>query len=221
MSKDRRFSLDEDFMNYSIDDLLYGSMQYLATFHPVKKQLYLTKQNLMKNRKVLYALCNLDSRKLKAHIQKLTDKGLVKEEEIECGNIAIPSYIFPYDYDGGYQLVDYDMLWYLVSTRNKFAVQIYVYLLNKYLWKAQTKEKYVFTNKELQIALGYSANTELAGSAITNVLNSLSREGLIGIEEFYEELIDISGNRVLAPKKRLSFVAQKEQDINQAKTLQF
>lgn len=218
---ERRFSLEEDFMNYSIDDLLYGAMQYLATFHPVKKQLYLTKQNLMKNRKVLYALCNLDSRKLKAHIQKLIDKGLVKEEEIECGNTAIPSYTFPYDYDGGYQLVDYEMLWYLVSTRNKFAIQIYVYLLNKFLWKTQTKEKYVFTNKELQIALGYSENTELVGSAITNVLNSLSREGLIGIEEFYEEIIDISGNRILAPEKRLCFVAQKEQDIKQAKTLQF
>lgn len=96
MSKERRFSLDRDFMNYSIDDLLYGAMQYLATFHPAKKKLYLTKQNVTKNKKDIYTLCNLDSRKLKAHIQKLIDKGLIGEEDID----GYPSYTFPYDYDG-------------------------------------------------------------------------------------------------------------------------
>ena len=206
---ERRFSLDEDFMNYAVDDLLYGAMQYLATFHPVKKKLYLTEQNLKKNRKVLYALCDLDSRKLKAHIQKLMNRELVAAEDID--NYA--SYTFPYDYDGCYQLVDYEMLWYLVSTRNKFAIQIYVYLLNKYLWKNQTREKYIFTNKELQIALGYSEDTKLAGTAITNVLESLSREGIIAFEEFYEEMIDSRGNRVLSPKKRLKFVARTKAEL--------
>ena len=108
-------------------------MQYLATFHLAKEKLYLTKQNLMKNKKDIYTMCNLDSRKLKAHIQKLMDKGLLKEEDID----GYPSYTFPYDYDGGYQLINYEMLWYLVSTRNKSAIQVYVYLLNKYLWKKQ------------------------------------------------------------------------------------
>ena len=129
----------------------------------------------MKNKKDIYTLCNLDSRKLKAHIQKLIDKGLIKEEMID----EYPSYTFPYDYDGGYQLIDYEMLWYLVSTRSKSTLQIYVYLLNKYLWKAETKENYIFTNKELQVALGYSENTKLANSIMSNILESLSREGII------------------------------------------
>lgn len=209
MSKDRRFSLDEDFMNYSIDDLLYGAMQYLATFHPAKRQLYLTKQNLMKNKKVLYTMCNLDSRKLKAHIQKLIDKGLIKEEMID----EYPSYTFPYDYDGGYQIINYEMLWYLVSTRSRFAIQIYVYLLNKYLWKAQTEEDYIFTNKELQVALGYSKDSNLAGSAITNVLESLSREGIIKIVDEWQEMTNINGTQTKTCRHRLVFIAQTKEDL--------
>lgn len=205
----RRFSLDEDFMNYSIDDLLYGAMQYLATFHPVKKQLYLTKQNLMKNKKDIYTLCNLDSRKLKAHIQKLMDKGLVKEEEID----GIAAYTFPYDYDGGYQLIDYEMLWYLVSTRSKSALQVYVYLLNRYLWKAETKETYVFTNKELQVAVGYSENTKLANSIMSNVLESLSREGLIKFVDEWQEMTNINGTQSKTCRHRLVFIAQTKQDL--------
>lgn len=213
MSKERRFSLDDDFMNYSIDDLLYGAMQYLATLHPVGKKLYLTKQNLMKNKKNIYTMCNLDSRKLKAHIQKLMEKRLIKEEEIECGGKNIPAYTFPYDYNGGYQLVDYEMLWYVVSTRNKSAIQVYVYLLNKYLWKAQTKEEYIFTNKELQVAVGYSENTKLANSIMTNILESLSREGIIKFQEYYEEKVAEDGLTTPTPKKRLIFVARKKEDL--------
>ena len=205
----RRFSLDDDFMNYSIDDLLYGAMQYLATFHPVKKQLYLTKQNLMKNKKDIYAICNLDSRKLKAHIQKLIDKGLIKEEMIG----EYPSYTFPYDYDGGYQLIDYEMLWYLVSTRSKSSLQIYVYLLNKYLWKAETEEDYIFTNKELQIAVGYSENTKLANSIMSNILESLSREGIIRFVDEWQEMTNINGTQTKTCRHRLVFIAQTKEDL--------
>lgn len=209
MSKDRRFSLEEDFMNYSIDDLLYGSMQYLATFNPAAKKLYLTKANLTKNKKDIYALCDLNSRTLKTHIQKLIDKGLVKEEEMD-GNMC---YTFPYDYDGGYQLVNYEMLWYLVSTRNKSALQVYVYLLNKYLWKAQTNDTYIFTNKELQVAVGYSENSNLAGSIMSNILESLSREGIIKFVDFFDTAISADGVETPTPKKRLLFIAQTKKDL--------
>ena len=105
------------------------------------------------------------------------------------------------------------MLWYLVSTRSKSSLQIYVYLLNKYLWKTQTEEKYVFTNKELQIALGYSENTKLANSIISNILESLSREGIIRFVDFYETSFSASGAEIPTPKKRLIFVAQTKEDL--------
>ena len=209
MSKDRRFSLEEDFMNYSVDDLLYGTMQYLATFHPAKKQLYLTRKNLIKNKKDIYTLCNLNSRTLNTHIKKLIEKGLVKEEEID----GCPSYTFPYDYDGGYQLVNYEMLWYLVSTRNKSALQVNVYLLNKYLWKAQTNDTYIFTNKELQIAVGYSESSNLAGSIMANILESLSREGIIKYVDFFDTAISAEGVETPTPRKRLLFIAQTKKDL--------
>ena len=44
----RRLSLEDNFMNYGIDDLLFGSMYYLATFHPGVGKLYLTKKNYLK-----------------------------------------------------------------------------------------------------------------------------------------------------------------------------
>ena len=52
-TKERRFSLENDFMNYSIDDLLLGYLQYLATFDVAKKRLYLWKKIYLKNRKTI------------------------------------------------------------------------------------------------------------------------------------------------------------------------
>ena len=40
-------------MNYSIDDLLLGYLQYLATFDVAKKRLYLWKKIYLKNRKTI------------------------------------------------------------------------------------------------------------------------------------------------------------------------
>lgn len=51
--------------------------------------------------------------------------------------------------------MNYEMLSYLVNTRNSNAIKIYIYLLNKFQWK----EKYVFTLKELLVAIGYSENS--------------------------------------------------------------
>lgn len=215
MEKTRRFSLENDFMNYSIDDLLFGIMCHLATYHPKEERIYLTKQNLSKNRKVIYNCCNLNSRTLKSHIDKLIEKGLVKEEDVDCGNAVYPCYTFPYDYDTNYQIVDWELLWYLISTRNKGCIQVYIYLINKYLWKEKSEEKYVFTNKELQVALGYSPNTELADSFISNILESMAREGIIKFEEFYAEQTLDNGEIVPKPQKKLLFVAKRKSDLKQ------
>lgn len=206
MNYTRRFSLEENFMNYSTDDLLYGIMQYLATYHPTDEELYLSKKNLTKNKKEIYALCDLNARSLKRHLEKLIDAGLIEEKEL--------SYTFPYDFDERYQIIDWEMLWYVVSTRNKFAIKIYVYLLNKFLWKQTTKEHYIFTTQELVEALGYSScRNYVAESAINNVLESFSREGVISFSNYYEEHLFDNGTSVPTPKKRLDFVAAKKSEI--------
>lgn len=54
----------------------------------------------------------------------------------------VDAYVFPKPPETSlrYQLIDNEMLWYVVSTRNKQAVKIYTYLVNKFLWKRQTQE---------------------------------------------------------------------------------
>lgn len=214
MSYTRRFSLEQDFMNYSTDDLLYGALQYLATYHPEAENLYISKKVLTKNKKEIYSLCDLNAQSLKRHLNKLLEAGLIEETQLTCENAEVPVYTFPYNIDDRYQLVDWEMLWYVVSTRNKFAVKIYIYLLNKFLWKQQTNEYYVFTIQEILRAMGYGYNRNyVAESAVKNVLESFSREGVISFCDYYETHILSDGSEVPTPKKRLTFVANNKAEI--------
>lgn len=212
----RRMSLEDNFMNYSVDDILFGAMYYLATYHPHKKILYLTKNNFTKNKKNIKGVCgDISTQKLNRHLAKLMEDGLVQEQDIPSGDKTYPSYIFPYEYKTRYQLIENEMLWYIVSTRNAQAVKLYVYLLNKYNWKKEEKDTYIFTYKELVEALGYSANSANypAITLVKNVLESFAREGVIKFESFYEEMITTNGKVVPTPKKRLLFVASSKNDL--------
>lgn len=77
-----------------------------------------------------------------------------------------------------YQLIENEMLWYVVSTRNKQAVKIYTYLLNKHLWKQLTQDTYVFTKRELLEAIGYSktSNNNLMLSMVGNILEAFKEK---------------------------------------------
>ena len=74
-ARKRRLSLEGNFMNYSTDDLLFGAMLYLATYHPEVGKLYLTKKNYTKNRKNFYNLCDdtSNAKTLKRHLDKLIE----------------------------------------------------------------------------------------------------------------------------------------------------
>ena len=204
-------------MNYDSNDLLYGALQYLATYHPELHCLYLTKKNYTKSKQELMNLCGLDSRGIKRHLDRLIEKGLIKERTIFVGEnkVEYECFTFPYNEKDKYQLVNIEMLWYVVSTRNKQAVRIYIYLLNKYKWKAQTGERYEFSNKELVEALGYSpkGNNALASSMSSNILESFKREGVIDYAEYYEQRIDNAGKQIPMPKKALVFVASSKSDL--------
>jgi hypothetical protein len=204
-------------MNYSVDDILFGAMYYLATYHPHEQKLYLTKKNFAKNKTISKAVCGeISTQKLNRHLAKLIEDGLIQEKNMKSGGETYPSYIFPYEYKEKYQLVESEMLWYIVSTRNAQAVKLYIYLLNKFNWKKQEEnDYYIFTNRELIGALGYSTNSanNLANTMVNNVLESFSREGVIKFESFYEEMITTNGKTVPTPKKRLLFVASSKNDL--------
>lgn len=213
----RRFSLERDFMDYDSNDLLYGALQYLATYHPELKMLYLTKKNYTKSKKELMNLCGLDSRGIKRHLDRLIEKGLIKEKTIYVGEnkVEYECFTFPYNHKDKYQIVNNEMLWYVVSTRNKQAVRIYIYLLNKYNWKSQSGDSYEFSNKELVEVLGYSTNgkNSLASSLVSNILESFKREGIIDYSEYYETRIDNCGREIPTPKKSLNFVARTKSEL--------
>lgn len=209
----RRFSLEENFMNYDSNDLLYGALQYLATYHPELHLLYLTKKNYTKSKQELMAICGLDSRGIKRHLDRLIEKGLIKEKKIYVGEnkVEYECFTFPYDAKEKYQIINNEMLWYVVSTRNKQAVRVYIYLLNKYNWK----KDYEFSNKELVEALGYSPNGKnaLVSSMVSNILESFKREGVIDYDEYYETRIDNCGRQIPTPKKKLVFVASNKNQL--------
>lgn len=207
----RRMSLEENFMHYSIDDLLFASMVYFATYDPITKRLYLSKKNYGKHRKEIATLCDCTTRALRDHLKKLLSNNLVEETDIlgEHGD-TIPSYTFPYDVKDKYQIVNNEMLWYVINTRNKQGVKVYSYLLNKFIWKRQTGEKYVFTNREIISALGYiSIDYGIISSMITNLLKSFCREGVIQITKFHEIQPNEYGNPVPVPRMGLEFVAEE------------
>ena len=72
---------------------------------------------------------------------------------------------------------------------------------------------FVFTNKDILKKLGYSTNNKNASAAISNILESLSKEGIIKYEDYYETCVNSKGESLPTPKKRLLFVASKKEEI--------
>lgn len=220
MTVERRFSLEEDFMNYKTNDLLYSFMRSLSTASPqydengkyICHREYLTKKAFNKEKKVIAGICGCTTRTIANHINKLAEAGLIDEgiEVIKVNGVEYEyeCYWFPYDKEGNYKLLNKEFLKYLVYTRNTHAIRIYLYLLNKYEWK----KNYIFTKKELKEVLGYAESTKSADELIGCVLDSFSREGIIKYEKHYEEA-DVGTKTVPVERMKLLFVTKKEDEL--------
>lgn len=201
MKEPRRFSLDEDFMNHNTDDLVYGFMRSISTTEEfadpkqpaIKYREYLKIKDLKKEKKILAGICGVSTQQINNKIKKLIETGLVEEENIVVKSngkeYIYPSYIFPFDYDGTYKIIEKEMVKYLVDTRTAFAIRIYLYLLNK----TGVNPHYVFTVRELTTkALGYAESTQSADEIVGHILQSFYREGLI---KFHTEWFTIENPR--------------------------
>lgn len=230
MSKEapeRRFSLEEDFMNFNTDDLLYGFLRSLSTAEPLyekgklsgKYQEYLTKKEYLKNKKAIAGICGCSTRTVERHLERLFECGLLEEgiKEVIIDNkdgtessYDYPCFWFPYDEKGKYKLLDKEMVSYLVATRNPQCIRVYLYLLNKFEWKTN----YSFTLLELQKALGYSENTKGLSTMFGNIVDSLAREGIIRYENTYEYIQE--GEELhKVPRKVLKFVAKSVNQLRE------
>lgn len=207
----RIFSLGENFMDFHTDDIVYGFMRTLSTARPVDKEKkiyeeYLPMTMLAPEKKMLANWFGCSVRNVNYKIDKLIEKKLVATKII--GNETC--YIFPVKADkkNPFRLVNKKILQYLVYTRNNQCIRIYLYLLNKFLWKEtlnqkkeeEDEQKYIFTVQEIKEALGYNPNTKTVNKMISAVLASFNKEGIIS----YETKTDTKevGGRVI-PVKRL------------------
>lgn len=227
----RVFSLEEDFMNWKTNDLLYAFMRCLSTAKPeedsngkmmktangkVKYREYLPIKTFKKNKKLIAEICGCTTRTIENQLNAMFDKGILDEgvEIIKVNNkeYNYECFWFPYDYDGTFKIVDKDVIEYLVHTRNGQAIRIYLYLLNKFQWK----KDYVFTIQEIKEALGYSATTKTADSLIKNVLASFKAEGVIKYEKFFDE-VDVGGlndyKTIPVERMKLKYVATKRAEL--------
>ena len=199
----RKFSLEDDFMNLTIDDMVYGYIQHMATFAPELKKLYVLVDTVSMEKKDIARIIGRTPRTVTNRIKKLLDNGLLVEEQITLNGVNRLSYVIPQETKGKYQIIYDEMLYYLICTRTTDCIKIYLYLKNKYDWKKKTNEYYSFTNAEILSALGYSDNYNGNASArVQCILDSFMREGVIKWAS-YTEMIGSN----TAPKKRLLFVA--------------
>ena len=199
----RKFSLEDDFMNLTIDDMVYGYIQHMATFAPELKKLYVLVDNVSMEKKDIARIIGRTPRTVTNRIKKLLDNGLLVEEQIALNGANRLCYVIPQETKGKYQIIYDEMLYYLICTRTTDCIKIYLYLKNKYDWKKKTNEYYSFTNAEILSALGYSDNYNGNASArVQCILDSFMREGVIKWAS-YTEMIGSN----TAPKKRLLFVA--------------
>ena len=216
----RRFETTpaQGWLLYNNNDLLYGLIQYLATYNPkeedINHRLYLTKVNLTKNKKLIMSLCGFNNAKTYGrHLQRLIDNNLLEEFTLELDGHSYPSYGVVVNYNANYKVIDRDWLYYLIGTRSNQALKVYFFLLDRYEWKLKEDDYYVFTNKEIKTFLGYAGSSnQNVGILINNILDSFQREGIIKIEEFYDECISDEGNVTPTPRKRILFVARSEEE---------
>lgn len=122
-------------------------------------------------------------------------------------------YTFPYKYEKQYMIIDNEMLWYIVSTRNKQAVRVYLRLLSWYKSMENSKEDFIFTNKHIITSLGYSETSTIMNSYITNILESFAREGVIKYETVEQEFYTNEGKEMRTYRKKLIFVAKSIEQL--------
>ena len=203
----RRFSLEQDFMNYSTDDLIYGYLQCKSTFDTSNQQRYIAAVTVAQLKKNMAAMIGKTARTVTNRLSKLVEKGLLKEDTKDGQSIYILT-----ENSERYQLINYDILFYLLINRSAQSIRVYVYLLNKYLWKKETNENYIFTLSELKDALGYAETTKTADIILDTILKSFYREGLIKWREIVDSK-NVNGKVIPVIRKELLSVVESQDQL--------
>lgn len=186
--KDLRFiPLTEGFMDKKTNDILYGYLQTI-TYLDKNRERYVIQNDLDNQLHIIKDLMDLKTNKtVKAHLKHLIEVGLVvkgttkdlKGNDIDCLYLPTKEHNI-------FKLIPLETLEYLIFTKNKFSIKIYVYLLNKYQWKNGENKTYEFSKKELLRAVGWKGTHQREYDIINNILLDLSNSGLISYFEGYK-----------------------------------
>jgi hypothetical protein len=214
----RAFSLEDEFMKYDTDDLLYGFMRALSTVRPPlegekEHREYLMKKTYQKNKAVIAGVVGVTTRTITNHLNRLAEKGLIDEGIEVINGKDVEVFWFP-AVKGRYEILEQDMVRYLIDTKSIHAIKIYIYLLNKYKWKRQKGEKYIFTKEELITALGYSEKTCHGEyyKTINNIIKSFVIGGLIKVRTIKCEIENCDRYKT-TERLELDYVVEKYSEI--------
>lgn len=216
----RAFSVQENakWMQHNIDDLLLGLIKYHATYYESSNDnnkdhyLYITKKKYREIVRKEYSLMRkISERTVDKHLKILVQAGLIEPFTLQMNKKTYPSYGIKQEAAPFIQIPN-DWLKHLICVKNIHSVKIYFYLLNKYLWKKQTDEQYIFTNKELIKVIGMTETSDFASTLITEILEDLKISGILNFETFFVRTEDNKPS----PRKRLLFVPmnREERELN-------
>lgn len=180
----RWFPLEDYFLNYHIDDVIYGYLSYSATYNEETKELYLAPPKYDKLLQDLARALGMEKRRIKAHMEKILSAKLITYDKQKSRYL-----IKNYGHGEKYSIIHCSLLFFLISGLNRNAVKIAVYLLNKYEYYTDQNDKYYnFTLRELTTILGYADSSSTRGRVnpmIKKVLKWLCLAGVINIKEGY------------------------------------
>lgn len=163
----------------------------------------LTQENLMA---IFNSQCSDESEKLslstlKRRMSLYKNLGLIEEGlVVDMLGEKVRAYILPQNFEV-FQYVPLETLKYLANTASSNVIKIYAYLLDKFLWKAETAEQYTFTLAELCEAIGIKDYNNGNTRIVSDCLNSLLSVELINYVQFYEK------NNFGAPTPKMKLIA--------------
>ena len=218
----RTFPITDTFMNYKLNDIIYGFMRCESTVEPVydaygnqiKGNEYIPRTKITANKKKLAELCGCTTRTIDNHIKKMLEAGLIAEPtEEEAKSMGFRYYFFPFRREDKYTTLRLEVLKKVVETGNPHAVRIYAHLLDQQnYWGKYRKQKYVFSQADLKKRLGYHETTKTADKAISKALEDLVNAGII---KYSKKLVHIdNGSHISATQKnQLNFIASEAKHL--------
>ena len=153
--------------NKSYTDIIYGYLQANCSIVEENKR-----KIILKNQLKFTDMANtlkISRQTASKKFKQLIDLGLIEEKSNEYELITFPTQ--------DAFLIELETLRILTNALNQNSINIYVYLLNRYV--ANQEQSYIFTLNQLKDYIGFSTNTRTNNSTITDILQVLQKLGLL------------------------------------------